>query len=127
MLGGDVGVESIPGKGSRFWLELTLAGGAVAFTTAVSEAGPVPTPVHEPPSLPAGALPVDLLTSLAQVEALLQAFDTRAGPVLREAAPRLRRHFGAQVDVLDRLIAAFDYDQALERLKALSQQGDSAS
>jgi two-component system, sensor histidine kinase and response regulator len=132
ILGGAVGVDSAPGKGSRFWLELALAAGdgvdsaknvepaesaglAVAAKPATPEAAAVQQPV--------GELPTDMRARLAQIEMLLNAFDTRAGSVLREAAPQLRRHLGAQVDELERLIAAFDFDQALERLKSFSQQG----
>lgn len=128
MLGGDVGVESIPGKGSSFWLELVLAGGQAAVATAPADASePMPAPERLATPPHDDALPVDLLASLEQIDALLRAFDTRAGSALRVVAPRLRRYFGAQVDELDRLITAFDYDQALERLKAFIQEGESAS
>jgi hemerythrin-like metal-binding protein len=132
ILGGTVGVDSAPGKGSRFWLELTLAAGndtvaAEPVTPAEEEKSAKPAEPAKPEvvaaPLPTGELPTDLLSRLAQIEALLNAFDTRAGTVLREAAPLLRRHLGTQVDELERLIAAFDYDQALERLKSFSRQG----
>jgi len=126
ILGGTVGVDSAPGKGSRFWLELTLAAGNDTVTAEpVKPAEPVKVAKAEAVAapLPAAELPTDMLSRLAQIESLLNAFDTRAGTVLHEAAPLLRRYLGAQVDELERLIAAFDYDQALERLKSFSQQG----
>jgi hemerythrin-like metal-binding protein len=129
ILCGTVGVDSAPGKGSRFWLELTLAAGqpGVAALQQVASVVVPPrqttTPATTLVQAPAAALPADLLASLGQIEQMLNVFDTRAGKVLQEAAPQLRRYLGAQVDELDRLIAAFDFDQALERLKSYRQQG----
>lgn len=129
ILGGTVGVDSAPGKGSRFWLELTLVPGSatakpIESIEAEKSVKPVKPALPEPVTaqLPTGELPMDLRDRLVQIEALLSSFDTRAGSVLREAAPHLRRYLGAQVDDLDRLIAAFDFDQALERLKAYRQK-----
>ncbi len=119
LIGGEVGVESSPGKGSRFWLELTLAQGNVV--------APAPPPKPEE-TVPVDEMqtgrrpPDDVLASLQLLEQYLADFDTRAGQILLEVAPNLRPFMGARVDELGRLIAAFDYDLALAELKPFSRR-----
>lgn len=126
-LGGEVGVDSVPGKGSRFWLQLALEVNPAPLAADSAPAGPpadrviaaAPAPTT-PDAGNGGALPADLRQALARIEQCLIDLDTRAGPLLLAAAPRLRPLLGGRVDELSRLIAAFDYDQALDLLKALN-------
>jgi len=123
VLGGEVGVDSVPGKGSRFWLQLELEvnSASVAEVSAPvrpqAETLPAPT---SPAASNGNELPVVLQHELDQIEQCLVDLDTRAGPMLQAATPRLRPLLGGSVDELGRLIAAFDYDQALVLLKSLN-------
>jgi hypothetical protein len=122
-LGGEVGVDSVPGKGSRFWLQLELEVNSASMAVASAPARPQVETFTAPPSPStgnSGALPADLRHALDQIEQCLVDLDTRAGPMLQAAASRLRPLLGGSVDELGRLIAAFDYDQALVLLKSLN-------
>jgi hypothetical protein len=123
VLGGEVGVDSVPGKGSRFWLQLELevnpASVEVVSAPARPQAETLPAPTSHAASN-GGVLPADLRHELDQIEQCLGDLDTRAGPMLQAAAPRLRALLGGSVDEVGRLIAAFDYDQALVLLKSLN-------
>ncbi len=124
-LGGEVGVDSVPGKGSRFWLQLELE-----VNLATVEVGSAParqlaelsTAAATPAANNGGVLPEALRHELDQIEQCLIELDTRAGPMLQAAAQRLRPHLGGGVDELGRLIATFDYDQALVFLKSLNSR-----
>jgi len=127
VLGGEVGVDSVPGKGSRFWLELwaqlelevSPASAAVVSAPAWPQAETAPAPKN-PAASNGGVLPAALRHELDQIEQCLVDLDTRSGLMLQVAAPRLRPLLGGSVDELGRLIAAFDYDQALVLLKSLN-------
>lgn len=125
MLGGDVGIDSAPGKGSRFWLELNLtAGKATVVPEVAAKAAPeivaTAAPVAAPAPAGGGELTVALQAVLEQVEQCLVAFDTRAGQIVQTEASRLRPVLGEKTDELGRLIAAFDYDRALALIKSLN-------
>jgi hypothetical protein len=123
VLGGEVGVDSVPGKGSRFWLQLELEVSSASVEVVSAPASPQAETLPAPTSHAAsngGVLPVDLRHELDQIEQCLGDLDTRAGPMLQAAAPRLRALLGGSVDEAGRLIAAFDYDQALVLLKSLN-------
>jgi hypothetical protein len=123
VLGGEVGVDSVPGKGSRFWLQLELEVSSASVEVVSAPASPQAETLPAPTSHAAsngGVLPADLRHELDQIEQCLGDLDTRAGPMLQAAAPRLRPLLGGSVDEVGRLIAAFDYDQALVLLKSLN-------
>jgi hypothetical protein len=56
--------------------------------------------------------------TLAELESLLTLSDTRAERLAAERAPPLRAGLGARFDKARQLIQRFDYDGALELLRA---------
>jgi PAS domain S-box-containing protein len=76
-------------------------------------------------ALDATATPVDrarLRAHLDQLAALLTNGDSNAIPLIRVAAPELRGVLGGAVEHLQRQIEAFDFELALDTLRALREQ-----
>jgi hemerythrin-like metal-binding protein len=129
-MGGELGLESTPGKGSQFWLDLPLVvapAGArpiampaspTAIVAAPPRAAAVPPTGPASPSMPppGPADPVDPAT-LDQLEALLTAADTRASGLLASNPP-LGKLLADSVPELAEQIACFDFEQALVTLKS---------
>jgi hemerythrin-like metal-binding protein len=115
LMDGEVGVESRHGAGSQFWLELTLTEGA-APDEHVEPAAPVVTP-HPPQAVTPGKLPA--ASSLKLLERLLANDDTRAAALFEKARPHLQPLFGSHIELLAQQINGFEYDQALQTLRAM--------
>lgn len=131
LMGGEVGVDSEPGQGSRFWftawlqrceaiqLDSAVAQPAIALTTQVPEAQGVPKPE------PSQVQPVDLQAAAKVLDMLMQqlaAGDFLSVETLAEEGERLEALLGEQaLAALRREITAFDFDAALARLEALRQ------
>jgi hemerythrin-like metal-binding protein len=119
-MGGAVGVQSLPGKGSLFWLDVRLTGEAgnapatLPQPAAVAEAvATVSPPISRPaPDEKAASI-------LARVRELLQQGDTRVAEFFETAAPHLETLLGSQYEEVARQIAAFEYDRALATLDEL--------
>lgn len=113
MMGGEVGVLSIPGKGSQFWFDLSLQ---PAPDGAISRPEEPAGPPGEAGTPAVTAAPCDPEV-LVRLERLLSEDDTRAGELLAEQEAGLRQALGERFDALAGQVAAFEYDHALRTLR----------
>ncbi|MBL8489458.1 MAG: hybrid sensor histidine kinase/response regulator, partial [Rhodocyclaceae bacterium] len=115
LMGGRVGVRSVPGQGSTFWLDLPL----VEEQTAIDGESGGPT---EGPSDDAGEAdsPIDWPAARALLDRLEDLLITdvfRAGSLLREAAGPLRAALGPAAGHILDAIADYRFDEALDALR----------
>lgn len=105
VLGGEVGVDSRPGAGSRFWFELDLAPG----DEDNGQTGATACPLAETPRT---GLSDSSRERLRQLAGYLAHCDTRAGPWMEALYPEIKAATGDWADTLSRLVAEFDYEKA---------------
>ncbi len=121
LLGGRVGLESSPGNGSCFWVDLTLSLGDPAGLPKPVQ----PSEEHQSQSEALTAdRPVDraaLAERLATLRSLLAADDLQAGRLFQDLQPDLGAVYGDAVAGLGQLIADYALDEALEELDRLLQ------
>jgi len=133
-MGGEVGVDSEPDKGSLFWCRLPL--GHVEDARPIDLSRILRSPSTAPPLLeapePAGQPAVELPAAERQqaeqvvrrLAHLLAADDPRAGRLVGERAGLLRSIFNDGYDEVAASIRRFEFERALEKLLVLSRERD---
>lgn len=124
MMGGELGLISRAGRGSRFWLELSLAPAQADASMPARPPIPVAAAPAPAPERAPGPADTDILRRL---EKLLGEDDTRAGELLVAAEAGLRGLLGDRFERLAGQIADFEYDRALTTLKTLTAPDDDHS
>lgn len=113
MMGGEIGLESHPGKGSLFWLDVALRPAQTAEDTTARIKSAADKPAEARGSARQAA-DSDILDRLAD---LLRQADTRAGQLLMDEADGLRLSLGERFDTLVRQVDDFEYDLALQTMR----------
>lgn len=129
-MGGSVGVESEPGRGSLFWCRLPLGRVDDSAGLSLQNISHAPLPV---PALPAAVAAAALLESGSDAEVeqvcrrlahLLAADDPRAGRLLGERASLLRSVFNEGYEGIATSVKRFEFERALESLVNLARERD---
>jgi signal transduction histidine kinase len=115
VLGGEVGVDSSAGAGSRFWVELDLVPGD-------EENGQPGAPAAPLAQAPRPGLSAGTQERLGKLSGLLAACDTRAGSWMENLYPELQAAMGDEADTLARLVGDFDYDKAQALIQHMNRQ-----
>lgn len=122
MLGGEIGMRSVLGQGSTFWLDLALPIVArppawPAALPAVPESTPT-TPVVTTPT----CQECDLTQALRdELDRLLEVGDTRVNEFLTVHEHGLRRRLGDRYENFAAQIGNFDYERALATLRGSNE------
>lgn len=110
LMGGRLGVDSAPGRGSRFWFEATLpVGESVESLTAPADAG-----LSEDSDAAAGIL--------ERFTQLLAEDDMEAAALWREHTALLRAVLGDQAAAVEQEIGAFRFNTALAAVRRAAKQ-----
>jgi hypothetical protein len=121
MMGGEVGVSSVPNQGSTFWFECELDKVADA-PPEIHAAAPV-LPACTPTSLEPVEVGEMATEALDELASLLAADDISAAASLSRLRPTLQKVMGEScVARLTHEIETFDFQAALEILVKLRQQ-----
>lgn len=129
-MGGSVGVDSEPNRGSLFWCRLPMGRVDDAASLSLQNISHEPLPV---PMLTAAAAAPALLESgnVAEIEQvcrrlahLLAADDPRAGRLLGERASLLRSVFNEGYEGIATAVRRFEFERALESLVNLARERD---
>jgi two-component system sensor histidine kinase/response regulator len=121
MMGGEVGVSSVPNQGSTFWFECELDKVADA-PPEIHAAAPV-LPACTPTSLEPVEVGEMATEALDELASLLAADDISAAASLSRLRPTLQKVMGEScVARLTHEIETFDFQAALEILSKLRQQ-----
>ncbi len=122
---GDIGVESHPGEGSRFWFAIPLTPGAAREVVArpavaASPSGGTHVAIPCPAGLDNRANPAAAAdVAIGRLEQLLREDDMGAGDAMRAALPNLVPVLAAHTLArLTRQVDAYDFQAALETLRA---------
>ncbi|MDI6747430.1 MAG: hemerythrin domain-containing protein [Rhodocyclaceae bacterium] len=110
MMGADIDMQSTPGKGSVFWIDLQLSPAAGRATTF----GPTTGQAQPAKPLPTGS---DGTAILRRLDKLLGEDDIRAAEVLADNESFLQHTLDWRFETLARQIAGFEYDKALLTLR----------
>ncbi len=132
LMGGEMGMEGVPAKGSTFWLTVPLQLPPVHSAGLVSEASVPATAMartaldQTPPAQPGRERPLDterLLPRLSQLARMLDDGESRARHLSREVASLLvGTGLAPSYARIDQAIAALDFPKALERLRQLADE-----
>jgi len=113
-MGGEVGMQSMPSKGSQFWMDLWLM-----QTGAEVEAAPLPVKPVARKEAHEAAIVLDrgkVAAVLERMVELLRQYDTVVGDYFDSEQACLRQVLGEHFDEVSGQISRFEYDRALKIL-----------
>lgn len=125
LLEGSMGLESCPGCGSRFWVDLPLTVGDPAALPQPEILAGEDQDSQTAAGTTAGEVePAALEERLAALRSLLAADDLQAARLYQQLQPYFEAVYGAAAAGLGRLIAGYALDEALHELDRLVRRTD---